>query len=117
VNTQNTIAYFSLVDRVLGRRDVLDMPEVFCCEGRLNMTYLALNLGHYVNGVAKKHGEVSQLLFAGYVIDSITNGVHGATWVSEPFQHLDVMVHTMALNGSFFNTHRMMQQYVLKAYF
>ena len=24
------------------------------------MTYLALNLSHYVNGVAKKHGEVSQ---------------------------------------------------------
>ena len=26
----------------------------------LNMTYLALNLSHYVNGVAKKHAEVSQ---------------------------------------------------------
>jgi starch phosphorylase len=30
---------------------------------------------------------------------------------------IDVMVHAIALNGSFFNTHRMMQQYVLKAYF
>jgi starch phosphorylase len=30
---------------------------------------------------------------------------------------LDVMLHTIALNGSFFNTHRMMHQYVLKAYF
>jgi starch phosphorylase len=30
---------------------------------------------------------------------------------------LEVMVHAIALNGSFFNTHRMMQQYVLKAYF
>ena len=27
----------------------------------LNMTYLALNLSHYVNGVAKKHAEVSQI--------------------------------------------------------
>jgi len=26
-------------------------------------------------------------------------------------------VHTIALNGSFFNTQRMMQQYVVKAYF
>ena len=26
---------------------------------------------------------------------------------------IDIMRHTMALNGSFFNTHRMMQQYVL----
>ena len=30
------------------------------------MTYLALNLSRYVNGVAKKHGEVSRLMFAGY---------------------------------------------------
>ena len=30
---------------------------------------------------------------------------------------IDVMRHTIALNGSFFNTHRMLQQYVLKAYF
>ena len=28
-----------------------------------------------------------------------------------------VMRHTIALNGSFFNTQRMVQQYVLKAYF
>jgi starch phosphorylase len=30
---------------------------------------------------------------------------------------LDIMAHVIALNGSFFNTHRMMQQYVVKAYF
>ena len=54
----------------------------------LNMTYLALHLSHYVNGVAKKHGEISQLMFAGYAIDAITNGVHATTWVAEPLQEL-----------------------------
>jgi len=54
----------------------------------INMTHLALNFSHYVNGVAKKHGEVSRLMFGGYSIDSITNGVHAATWVAEPFQKL-----------------------------
>ena len=44
----------------LARREVEEMTDVFCCDGVLNMTYLALNLSHYVNGVAKKHGEVSQ---------------------------------------------------------
>jgi len=29
---------------------------------------------------------------------------------------IDVMRHAIALNGSFFNTHRMLQQYALKAY-
>jgi glycogen phosphorylase len=30
---------------------------------------------------------------------------------------LEIMRHCIALNGSFFNTHRMIQQYVLKAYY
>jgi glycogen phosphorylase len=77
-----------LVTRVLGRREIYDMKDIFCCEGRLNMTYLALNLSRYVNGVAKKHGEVSRLMFAGYKIDAITNGVHAATWTSPSFQQL-----------------------------
>jgi starch phosphorylase len=57
-------------------------------ENKLNMTRLALFFSHYVNGVAKKHGEVSREMFPGYSIDSITNGVHTPTWVSEPFQRL-----------------------------
>ncbi|HDM66848.1 MAG TPA: alpha-glucan family phosphorylase, partial [Thermoplasmatales archaeon] len=63
------------------------IPEV-TYEGRLNMTRLALFFSHYVNGVAKKHGEVSRSMFPGYSIDSITNGVHSTTWVSEPFKKL-----------------------------
>lgn len=55
---------------------------------RLNMTYLALTLSNYVNGVAKKHGEVSRLMFGAYPVDSITNGVHVPTWATEPFQAL-----------------------------
>ena len=79
----------ALVERVLGPRAAFHtMPDVFCCEGMLNMTYLALNLSHYVNGVAKKHGEVSRHLFARYTIDAITNGVHASTWTVPPMQTL-----------------------------
>jgi starch phosphorylase len=77
-----------MVARALGRHDFSIHHEVFCCEGELNMTYLALNLSHYINGVAKKHGEVSQHMFAQYKIDAITNGVHVNTWTSPPFQKL-----------------------------
>jgi starch phosphorylase len=78
-----------LVNRVLGhRQEIVQMKDVFCHKGVLNMTYLALNLSHYVNGVAKKHGEVSRMMFARYRIDSITNGVHAATWVADPFREL-----------------------------
>jgi hypothetical protein len=44
-----------LVQRILGRREVYDMQDVFCCEGLLNMTFLGFNRSHYINGVAKKH--------------------------------------------------------------
>ncbi len=78
----------SLVNQVLGRSEVEEMKDVFCCDDLLNMTFLALNLSHYVNGVAKKHGEISRLMFAGYNIDAITNGVHAATWAAAPFAQL-----------------------------
>jgi starch phosphorylase len=41
-----------------------------------------------VNGVAKKHGKVSRIMFPGYSIDSITNGIHTRSWVSEPFKNI-----------------------------
>jgi starch phosphorylase len=73
---------------VLGRKEIYDRRDLFCHGDFLNMTYLALNLSHYVNGVAQKHGETSRLMFAPYGIDSITNGVHASTWTSKPFQEL-----------------------------
>jgi starch phosphorylase len=78
-----------LAQHVLGvRPEFAQWPDLFCWQGRLNMTYVALNMSRYINGVAKKHGEVSRAMFAGYEIDAITNGVHAATWVSDPFQSL-----------------------------
>ncbi|MBS3921066.1 MAG: alpha-glucan family phosphorylase [Deltaproteobacteria bacterium] len=78
-----------LARRVIGERDDFFGLEGVLYDGKiLNMTYLALNLSRYINGVAKKHGEVSRLMFAGYSIEAITNGVHAATWISEPFRKL-----------------------------
>jgi len=77
-----------MVTRIIGEHEAFNLKNVFCCDNKLNMTYLALNLSHYVNGVAKKHGEVTRHMFAPYIIDSITNGIHAATWASPPFQTL-----------------------------
>ncbi len=55
-------------------------------EGMLNVTYIALRLSRYVNGVAMQHGKVSRAMFPEYQIDAITNGVHAATWTSAPMQ-------------------------------
>jgi starch phosphorylase len=77
-----------LAERVLGTGPMTEMLHRCCYGGSLNMTYLALNFSHYVNGVAMRHGEVSRQMFGGYQVDAITNGVHAATWVSPSFAAL-----------------------------
>jgi starch phosphorylase len=74
-----------LAGRVLGPGPMNALNHLCCYGGALNLTYLALNLSHYVNGVAMRHGEVSRRMFGGYVVDAITNGVHVERWTSEPF--------------------------------
>ncbi|EQD30642.1 alpha-glucan phosphorylase, partial [mine drainage metagenome] len=41
----------------------------------LNMTQLALSVSDFVNGVAKRHAEVSSKMYPGYQVRAITNGV------------------------------------------
>ena len=51
-------------------------------EGMLNMTVLGMFFSGFINGVAKRHGEVSQAMFPQFRVEAITNGVHASTWVS-----------------------------------
>lgn len=71
---------YPLVKQVLGEIIPFDVLKDLAGKDSLNMTLLALNLSKYINGVAKKHGEVSQHMFPGYHIHAITNGVHTFTW-------------------------------------
>jgi starch phosphorylase len=48
---------------------------------------------------------------------SINCGSSMLKFYRDPDRFIDVMHNSIAINGSFFNTHRMMQEYVLKAYF
>ena len=78
---------YDLVASVLETVDLEPLKQ-FGGKDRLNMTMLALNLSNYVNGVAKRHQEVSSKMFAGYEIHAITNGVHSFTWTGEPFRRI-----------------------------
>jgi starch phosphorylase len=79
---------YELVSKVLGESVPLSVLRDLGGQDHLNMTLLALNLSNYVNGVAKKHGEVSQHMFPGYEIHSVTNGVHSYTWTCESFKRI-----------------------------
>ncbi len=80
---------YDLVREVLGKRRTELLGNIGALEnGELNMTTLALRGSRYVNGVAKRHSQISQALFPSYAIKSITNGVHAVTWASAPFAEL-----------------------------
>jgi starch phosphorylase len=75
----------------LGREDPSDDEEPFC------MTVLALKLSAHANGVSKLHRVVSQSMWKELwpqvppnesPIDSITNGVHIPSWLSDEIERL-----------------------------
>src|ERR1700722_15621937 len=75
--------------RILGGERTTRLEKLGCFrDGMLNMTLLALKFSRYANGVAMQHAKVSRQMFPEFAIDSITNGVHAPTWVSEPIQEL-----------------------------
>jgi len=75
--------------RILGGDRTARLEKLGCYrDGMLNMTLLALKFSRYANGVAMQHAIVSRAMFPEFKIDSITNGVHAPTWVSEPIQEM-----------------------------
>jgi len=78
-----------MVSKVLGAEySLAGCEDRFCFDHKLNMSYLALANSRYINGVAKKHSQLSRQMYAGYCVDSITNGVHAETWTCQPVQQL-----------------------------
>lgn len=79
---------YSLVESLLKDYMDIELIKKYGGSDHLNMTLLGFNLSEYINGVAKKHGEISRSMFPGYSINSITNGIHPSTWINESFQRL-----------------------------
>jgi len=79
---------YEQVTRHLG--DFVDLPTLRRLGGsdELNMTRLALNLSEYVNGVARRHAEVSRLRYPGQTVHAVTNGVHPGRWTASAFAAL-----------------------------
>jgi len=79
---------YDLVRRVMAKVIDPDTLKLLAGNDNLNMTRLAMNLSEYVNGVAKRHAEISRKLFPGYHVRAVTNGVHPFTWASPPYREL-----------------------------
>lgn len=79
---------YDLVDAVLPQLVPLETLKRFAGSEVLNLTLLALNMSDYVNGVARRHKETTELLFPGRTIRAITNGIHARTWTHPAFRRL-----------------------------
>ena len=79
---------YDMVTRYLGDFTDLATLKHLAGEDNLNLTRLALNMSEYINGVARRHAEVSRKMYPGYHVHAITNGVHPSTWTTESFLKL-----------------------------
>lgn len=75
-------------EEVLGENIPSDLKDKLFINNKLNMTNLGMRFSSHINGVAKKHKEVSKRMFPEYNIESITNGVHSVFWTSPHFAKL-----------------------------
>jgi len=75
------------VRHILG--DDLDLLDSdLTSDGVLNLSEISIFYSKYTNAVSKKHKEVTEEMFPGAPVASITNGVHPQSWISHNFQEL-----------------------------
>ena len=74
---------------------------------------LQTSIDSHTRSVAPQFARTARIIA---LYDKLEHGVIPAFY-RERDRFIDVMRQAIALNGSFFNTQRMMQEYVLKAYF
>jgi starch phosphorylase len=78
---------YELAQKVIGEYLPPNIKQL-AGEDLLNTSVLALSLSRSANGVSQLHGEVSRLMFPGYNIGHITNGVHHLSWTGPEFKKL-----------------------------
>ena len=78
---------YDLISRVVEEYNTSQLRRMLGGSG-VNMTDLGLKFSRYVNGVSKKHAEVSRKMFGADKIDYVTNGVHSTTWTCPGFARL-----------------------------
>jgi starch phosphorylase len=71
---------YKLVKRVLG--DFIDFSIVKSLAGKENLPrlFLPLIMSEHINGVARRHAEMSNRIFTGYHVEWVPNGVYPFSW-------------------------------------
>lgn len=78
---------FDLIERTMSPVFV-DYLKQMMPNGGVSMVDFGLKYSRYINGVSKKHRDVSRKLYNTENIDYITNGVHSKSWTSYSMQRI-----------------------------
>jgi starch phosphorylase len=89
------------------------VPSLSVLDGWWIEGYIEGVTGWAIGGDDRRESDQSKLVSS--LCDKLEH-VALPLFYQERERFIEVMLHAIALNGSFFNTHRMIQQYVLKAY-
>ena len=79
---------FGMIDQVFPDEARATIHRMMPNMPGVSMTELGLRYSRYVNGVAKKHAEVSNAMFKMETVDWVTNGIHPTTWISSGMRKL-----------------------------
>jgi len=78
---------WDLINRVMDSSMARRLRRMMPTED-VSMTEIALRYSRYINGVSKKHTQVSRAMYGRNDVDCITNGIHTLTWVSPEMEKL-----------------------------
>lgn len=78
---------YHLIEKVMSV-NVANQLKKMLTEDSVSLTELGMRYCSFVNGVSKKHAEISRKMFRKEDIHSITNGIHPGTWVSPEMRHI-----------------------------
>ncbi|WP_286846181.1 MULTISPECIES: alpha-glucan family phosphorylase [Aminobacterium] len=78
---------YDLIEKTMSEDALATLKHMMPSEG-VSMTELGFRYSHFVNGVSKKHAEVSRKLFNVPNIQNVTNGIHPMTWISPGIKNL-----------------------------
>jgi starch phosphorylase len=79
---------FGLIQRVFPPDALATIKRMMPDARGVSMVDFGLHYSCYINGVSKKHAEVSNAMFKIDTVDWVTNGVHADTWVSSGMRKL-----------------------------
>jgi starch phosphorylase len=79
---------YGLVRDLIQDKNDIEILRKYGGTDYFDTSIFAMNLSNYINGVTKRHGQISSALYPGYKIHAVTNGVHSYTWTSPYFKEL-----------------------------